>query len=315
MIRALLLIRLKQSYRGLLGIGLIRLVILIALIGFLGLWLFIKTSDKSTAQMVSIGFLLLITIIQLRRGDKSFLKSHFPNYKLLIYAEYTIISFPILLLLVIHQQWISLISFLSLFLIVNLDLKPRYSNINTKLQRLIPSDSFEWKAGLRKHIYIVVPVWIIAILTSFFIGSVPVAIFIFGILTISFYEKCEPYQLILSYELNAKKLIFLKVKRQLQLFSISVLPLIGLFLIFHIDKWHIPIAEYIILCFLHIYVIMTKYAFFESNKKSSAAQTFGSIGFFGGIIPIFLPVVWLLTIWFYFKSINNLNYYLDDYNE
>jgi hypothetical protein len=34
----------------------------------------------------------------------------------------------------------------------------------------------------------------------------------------------------------------------------------------------------------------------------------------GGIIPVFLPVVWLLTILFYSKSVNNLNFFLDDYN-
>ena len=36
MIKALLVIRLKQVYRGLIGIGMIRLVFLIGLIGFVG---------------------------------------------------------------------------------------------------------------------------------------------------------------------------------------------------------------------------------------------------------------------------------------
>ena len=263
---------------------------------------------------MSIGLLFLIAIIQLRRGDKLFLKSHFSNYKLLVFSEYVVISFPILLLLVIHKQWTSLISFSSLLLIVHVDLKPRYSNINTKLQALIPSDSYEWKAGLRKQFYIILPLWIISAITSFFVGSVPVAIFILGISTLSFYEKVEPYQMILSYELDAKKFLFLKVKRQIQLFSIIVIPLVGLFLIFNLDRWYIPVAEFLIFCFIHIYVIMTKYAFFEPNKKSPAAQTIGGIGVLGGIIPVFLPVVWILTVWFYIKSINNLNFYLNDYN-
>jgi len=314
MIKALLIIRLKQFYRGIIGIGLIRIIFLIGLIGFFGLFLYTKTSDKSTSQLVSIGLLSLITAIQLRRGDKLFLKSHFSNYKLLILAEYVVISFPIFLLLVIHRQWGSLLYFLSLLLIVHFDLKPRYYSLNTKLQTFIPSDSFEWIAGIRKQLFIIMPIWIISAGTSFFIGSVPIAIFILGISIFSFYEKGEPYQMILSYEINAKKFLFLKAKRQIQFFSILTIPLIGLFLVFNFNRWYIPITEYLIFCFIHIYVIMTKYAFYEPNKKSPAAQTIGGIGVLGGIIPIFLPVVWVLTIWFYIKSINNLNYYLDDYN-
>lgn len=314
MIKALLIIRLKQIYRGLIGIGLIRLVFLSALIGLLGLFLYTKTSDKSTSQLISIGLLFLITIIQSKRSDKLFLKSHFSNYKLLIFSEYILIALPIIILLFFHKQWISLFSFLSLLLIVNIDLKPRYSSLNTKLQSLIPSDSFEWKAGVRKQLFIIVPVWIISAITSFFIGSIPIAIFVLGISTFSFYEKSESYQMILSYELNAKKFLFLKVKRQIQLFSIITIPLVGLFMIFNFGRWYIPVAEFLIFCFIHIYVIMTKYAFFEPNKRSPTAQTIGGIGVLGGIIPVFLPVVWILTAWFYIKSINNLNFYLDDYN-
>ena len=152
----------------------------------------------------------------------------------------------------VHKQWISLISFSSLLLIVHLDLKSRYSSLNTKIQTLIPSDSFEWKAGIRKQLCIIVPIWIISAGTSFFIASVPVAIFILGILIFSFYDNGEPYQMILSYELDAKKFLLLKVKRQIQLFSIIVIPLVGLFLIFNFDRWYIPIAEFLIFSFVRL---------------------------------------------------------------
>lgn len=314
MIKALLIIRLKQVYRGLIGIGLIRLVFLIGLIGFLGLVLYTKTSNNLIAQYISIGFLFFVMLIHLKRGDKLFLKSHFSNYKILLLLEYFLLSIPILACLFIHKQWDALIAFFGLFIIVHLDVKTTYSSLNTKLQGLIPSDSLEWKAGLRKQFFIIIPIWGIAVITSFFIASVPIAIFILGISTISFFERCEPLQIIWSYELSSKKLLILKVKRQLQLYSMAIIPLIGLFLVFHMNRWYIPIAEYLIFCFLHVYAIMIKYAYFEPNKKSPAAQTLGGIGVLGGIIPVFLPVVWVLTVWFYLKSINNLNYYLDDYN-
>lgn len=314
MIRALLKIRLKQIYRGIIGIGIIRFIFLVGLFGFLGLALYVKSSDKLISQYVSVGFLFLLMLIHLKRGDKLFLKSHFSNYKTLMLAEYIVLSIPFVCCFLIHKQWVAVSELSGLLLIVNLDLKARHSNLNTKLQELIPDDAFEWKAGMRKQFFVIVPIWIIAALTSFFVGSIPVAIFIIGITILSFFEKCEPYQILISSELGATKLLMLKIKRLLQLFSIIVIPLLVLFIVFNPDKWYIPVAEYLIFCSLLIYAIITKYAFYEPNIKSSAAQIYVAIGALGGIIPVFLPVVWLLTILFYSKSVNNLNFFLDDYN-
>ncbi len=314
MIKALLKIRLKQIYRNINGIGLIRFIVLAGFIGLFGIALYVKTSDKLTSQYISIGFLLLILLIHLKRRDKLFLKSHFSNDKILMLTEYIVFSIPLVCCFLIHKQWIAISELSALLIIVNLDLKARHSNLNTKLQKLIPDDAFEWKAGLRKQFFIIVPVWIIAALTSFFVGSVPIAIFILGISISTFFEKCEPYQFLWSNELSSKRLLLLKIKRQIQLFSIIVVPLIVLFLLFNFNRWYIPIAEYFLFCSLHIYSIMTKYAFFEPNIKSPAAQVFLNIGGVGLILPIFLPVIWLLTVRFYIKSVNNLNFFLDDYN-
>ena len=199
-------------------------------------------------------------------------------------------------------------------MIVQLEINTKFSSLNTKLQALIPADSFEWKAGVRRYLYIIVPVWCISIITSFFVASVPVAIFILGVLVLNFFETSESYQILMSYELNSKHLLQLKLKRQLQLFSFVALPLIGMFLIFHYDKWYIAVAEYIIFCILYVYIIMLKYSFYEPNKKSKATQLYSFVGVLGCIIPVLIPVVLLLATWFYYKSINNLNFYLDDYN-
>jgi hypothetical protein len=314
MIKALLTLRLKQIYRALSGLGFFRAMFIVVLAGLLGLFLYVKASDAATSQFISGVFLILILLIHAKREDKLFLKSHFSNYKMLILSEYVLLALPFIVVFIIHQQWISVISFLGLLIIINIDIKPKYSSLNTKIQALIPSDSIEWKAGLRKHFFIIIPVWLIAMLTSFFIGSVPVAIFIIAIITISFYEECEPLSILMSYELSSAKLLLLKIKRQIQLFSLLILPLIGLFLIFHPGRWYIPVIEYLIFSSLNIYVIVTKYTFFEPNKKSPAAQTLEAIGILSGLIPIFLPVVWILTAWLYIKSKNKLKYYLDDYN-
>lgn len=316
MIKNLLVVRLKQISRGLVGIGFIRLIFLIGLTGFVGLGLFVKSSDALLSQFIILGFLLILTLVQLYRSDKLFLKSNFKNFKLLILSEYFILSTPILFCLSFHQHWILLVGLLlGVWIIVNLDYKVKVRSLNTKLQNLIPSDCFEWKAGVRKRFFVIVPIWIVAASSSFLVGSVPVAIFILGILILSFYDKSESLEILQIPELGSARFLFHKIKRQILLFSIVVFPLIVLFVLFNTDEWYIPVIEYIIFSILGGYIIFVKYAFYQPNIKSSAAQLIGGFGILGGIIPVFLPVVMVLAVWFYLKAIVNLNYYLDDYNK
>jgi hypothetical protein len=234
---------------------------------------------------------------------------------LIYYIEYLILASITIAFLIFHFQWIPLLLLLSaLYLIIHLDLKTKQRNLNTKLQLFIPSECFEWKGGVRQSLFFLITLWIIGICTSFFIGSVPVVLFILGIIPFSFYEKGEPYQMILAYEMGPTQFLLHKIKMQISLFSVLTMPLIAAFLVFHSERWYIPISEYFIFISLHVYLILTKYAFYEPNRKSTPAQVFGAIGAFGGIIPLFLPLVWLLSIRFFFKSKKNLFIYLNDYN-
>jgi len=315
MIEAFVKIRLKQFYRGLIGIGLIRIIFLIGLLAFFVLMLFIETSKYPDTFYVTGITAIIILVVHTKRQDKTFLKINFANYKLICFVEYLILASIIIAFLIFHFQWIPLLLLLSaLYLIIHLDLKTRQRNLNTKLQQLIPSECFEWKGGIRQTLFILITLWIIGLCSSFFIGSVPIVLFILGIIPFSFYEKGEPYQMILAYEMGTNQFLFHKIKMQISLFSILTIPLIAAFLVFHHEMWYIPIIEYFIFISLYIYLILTKYAFYEPNSKSPSAQVFGAIGAFGGIIPVFLPVIWLLSIRFFFKSKENLNFYLNDYN-
>jgi len=315
MIEAFIKIRLKQISRGLIGIGLIRVIFLIGLLGFIVFITFVTISNYPDSIYVTGLSALIILVVHTKRQDKSFLKTNFGNYKLVNFVEYLILASIIISFLIFHFQWISLLLLLSaIYLIIHLDVKTKQRSLNTKLQQLIPSACFEWKGGIRQTLFILLPLWIIGLSTSFYIGSVPVVLFILGIIPFSFYEKGEPYQMIIAYEMGATQFLFHKIKMQILLFSILSIPLIAAFLIFHREIWYIPVIEYFIFISLYVYLILTKYAFYEPNSKSMSAQIFGAIGAFGGLIPVFLPVVWLLSIRFFFKSKENLNFYLNDYN-
>ena len=315
MIQAFINIRFKQIFRSLEGLGLIRAIFLIGLLGFIGFVLFIQTALTPNSSYTVGFYLVIITLIQVKRPDKRFTEINFNNFKLIFLIEYLLLMFPLFICLIYHSQWIQVISVVVFtLLIVNLDIKLKRKSLNTSIQKLIPSDCFEWKGGVRNTLILIVPLWIIGLGTSFFVGSVPVVIFILGILPLSFYEKGEPIQMILSYEMGTNRFILHKIRMQLALFTILTIPLIIAFISFHPDIWYIPIAEYFIFISSHIYVILTKYAFYQPNNKTSSAQVFGAIGALGLIIPVFIPLIWLLSIRFYFKSRENLNFYLNDYN-
>lgn len=139
-------VRLKQAYRAVKGIGLFRLIFLAGLLGFLAFILFKQTEILPNAYYFLGVYLSLIVSIQLARQDKLFLKSHFNNYKLICFTEYTILTIPLLLCLIYHSHWLLVfISFPLLFLIVNLDFKVKARDLNTKIQQCIPYACFEWK--------------------------------------------------------------------------------------------------------------------------------------------------------------------------
>lgn len=314
MIARLLKIRFLQLYRTFAGIGLFRAVFLVALTGFAGFAVFQSTVAPGSARWTTAGFVGLIALVHVNRNDKAFLKIHFAHSRMLMFAEYLAASVPLAVCLLIHGQWAALAGLSVLAVIVHLDLRAAQFNLNTSLQARIPADAIEWKAGVRKQFFLLVPIWVLAAGTSFFIGSIPVAIVILGISTLSFCENGEPHPVLLAGERGTVRFLRLKLKRQLQLFSWPVLPLVGLFVVLHPANWYVAVVLYGIFCSLQVYAVLTKYAFYEPNGKPAAAQVFTAIGAVGGLIPFLLPVVWALCFWFYSKAVVNLNFYLDDYN-
>ena len=272
MIKPIISIRRKQLVRALNGVGLFRVVFLLILLCAILYGVFMQLHDIVISNYIFAGFISLIVAIHLRRADKDFLKTYFEKYKLIYFVEYFILSLPLIVCLVYYQHWLQTVVWLiALAFAVNVEFEIKQRSLNTKIQRLIPSNCFEWKSGVRKSLFVIIILWVIGIAFSFFVGSIPIVIFL-------------------------------------------ILPLILIFLVFHYEYWYIPILEYFILIFVHIFTILTKYAFYEPDQKSSAAQVFSIIGMLSIIFFVMIPIVWILSIYLYFKSKEKLNFYLNDYN-
>ncbi len=315
MIKAFIKIRLNQISRYSRSLGLLRFVVIAGCALFPVYKMFMKTVEtESSLYVIGICFLILL-IIQTKRSDKGFLKINFLKYRLVMITEYLILSIPLFFCLAFHNQWLLFISFIVLIVIVsNIDIKTRQRSLNTFFQKLIPSDCFEWKSGIRRSFFYIIPLWLIGMGTSFFVGSIPLVLFILGLIPLGFYEKGEPLQMILSFERNSHRFLFYKISLQTAVFSVLSFPLILVFVLFHPGLWYIPIIEFVIYTTIHIYTILTKYAFYSPGIKISGAQVFEIIGALGIFFPFLLPLILLLSVRFYIKSKKNLNLYLDDYH-
>lgn len=292
-----------------------RILFLLLVFAFFGIILFHASKEAPRTYYVLGLNLILIASLQLKRRDKLFLQTHFHHFRIIYLAEYVLLSFPVIICFFYHSQWMMLVILLiGIAASCYLELNFSKRTLNSRFQRWIPDESFEWKAGLRKWLYLLVPLWIVSLSTSFFIGTAPIAIFIFGFLPLGFYDKGESIQMILAYEKGTNHFLGMKIRLQFIIFSVLVVPLIILFILFHPGLWYIPVIEYFIFVSFHIYLLLAKYAFYISNEKSSAFQMFGSLGFIAVVLPILVPVMWVLTIKFYYQSFEKLNFYLHDFN-
>jgi len=315
MITLLLGIRIKQFYREILKIGLLRIAVLLVLAIMFFIFLFMQASQFSNAVYASIIILLLLFMLHIKRGDKYFLRINFKSYKWIYFAEYTLATLVFLAFLIIHSHWcLALLLLLALGIIVQFDFKTTRFNYNTRIQNWIPNECFEWRSGIRNSFILILCTWLIGFIFSFYVGSVPTAMVVLGVISLSFSEKGEPYQMVVAYEKAPSQFLHLKIRQQVVLLTIVYAPLIFSFLVFHYQLWYIPLLILLIFCILQAYATFVKYSFYEPNSKSSAAQIFVVVGLVGFFAPIFAPLVILLTFRFYFKAKNNLNFYLNDFH-
>jgi hypothetical protein len=297
-------------------LGIFRLLVLIVLVLIVFTTIYAASKEKQNVMFISGIWTLLIISIHTKRQDKIFLRINIEFDKLICSTEYSLLSIPIIVCLLIHSQWLPFIGivFVTLFLgFVKINMRQQKKTLNTCLQQYIPFGMYEWKSGVRQYFYPLIVAWLLGLCTSFFVVGVPVAIFIIGILIIDFYKENESWQMLFSYQKNTTNILYYKIKQHLMFYVITNLPLFILFTIFHFELWYIPAIEFIILLSIHIYVIVLKYSFY-SYDRNMVNPAFMIIGIFIGLIPLTTPLLWLFSIYLFLKARTNLYPYLYDYN-
>lgn len=304
-----------QFYREIVGIGLFRFVVLLGIVFLLFAFLYLQTSEFSNAVFASFIVLLLILTLHIKRNDKIFLRVNFSNTKWIFFIEYLLLSLVLQVFLIVHSfGCLAFLNVAIIGIIVQLDFKRKQSRSNSRVLGWLPAECFEWKSGIRKHFPVILTIWLLGISFSFFVGGVPIALIVLGFIFLSFLEKSEPYQMVIAFEKDPNGFLSLKIRQQTAILLAVSAPLILSYQIFHFHLWYIPFIVLIVFCILLVYAILMKYAFYEPNGKSQAAQIFMVIGIVCLIMPIFAPIIVLLTLRFYLKAKKNLSHYLNDYH-
>ena len=302
-------------YRASSGLGLFRSLFVAFLLLFLLMALYTYISIPEWSGWISAAYLVSIFIIHIKRPDTQFLKVNFINYRLVFFFEYVLLAFLLLVFLLYFQFFeLASVTLLAIAAIPFLGFSFQKKGLNNRIIRAIPDEAFEWKAGIRKNFIFGIIVWLTGMFTSGYVGSVPVAIIMLSLVVVNFFEVGEPLSILISPELNPKQFLFRKLVLSQTIISIIFLPLVMAFVLFHPELWYIPVIEFVLISFILCYAIFLKYAFYKPNEQLVAGQVFTAIGAMSLFLPFLIPMVWVLSVRFYYQSISNLKPYLDDFN-
>jgi hypothetical protein len=315
----LLIIRLKQLYRILLLAGIVRIILIVGFFFFLGVAVFIVSKNAEKVWIVTGIWVAIIFFIQSKRNDRNFLQLTIDNTTDSVYFfEYFIISIPLIVCLLINKQFLPILALIAMISFIGF-IRTKRTKITLRnqsaLQHYIPTYMIEWKAGIRKNFYILLMTWLLGIFFSFFTATVPVAVFLIGLIIIDFYQYNESWQMLVSSEYNEHKFLKYKIIQHIKLFSLFICPLVLLFFIFHYTRWYIIVIELVIMYVIHCFSIIFKYAYYSHDKRVTFNSILMGIGIVLGMIPVTTPLLIIFTVYLYFKAINNIKFYLHDYNQ
>jgi hypothetical protein len=301
--KTLFALRFKTLHRIALEIGVARST---AVIGFL-VYLFFQIFALKNSYIILAINILTIFSLHTTRSDKAFLKSAGVPTMPLFFIEYLSLSIPFIFYFAVNQYFIELSSLLLALCGIGV------SNLTFKTQVLrslsfafVPPLLFEWRAGLRQSWLFITLIYIGAV---FFYQSVTIII-LFNLLLIinltTFYLYGEDRLLIQISQLSPFHFLIFKAKYHVLFATFVLFPLTLLLFIFHPFLWFLAVLVLIINIFMQIFVILQKYAVWDSNSNLQPNMTLYLFYFISFVIPFLLPVGIFLFVRAYKKAIRNL---------
>ncbi|MFA5403657.1 MAG: hypothetical protein WC358_01865 [Ignavibacteria bacterium] len=311
------LIQLKREIK-LLGIFhniIISVVLILALFQIIKLY-----QNYYLALFTFISTVAIILLIQISRKDKSFVYLHLTFPRKAIFTEYAVLSFLFSGYLLFSFYWY----FFVLVILCSAVISGIKYVVKKKtklgfLSKLISPKNFEWISGIRKYRYTFSILYVVTLAVS---PVIFLPIFCLWILTIhifSFYEECEPQNILFSGYTKPSHFLKKKVLRHSILLFILYLPVLLINSIFNPNLIIFNLIFFIVQMTVLALTIFFKYKIYVPRDTLPGNSIFliviqvcTILPFIIGGIPFLLPLPLFLCFKYYFSAKENLKLYLYD---
>ena len=308
----ILKIRLLQIKRELvdLGVGIIVLLLLYVFAVY-NCYLFFQEDKK--ALLLSLAFLLIYVSLQIGRKDKAFVLMHTKQPYKEFFFEYFVLGLPITsVCLFTKNWWLFLVITLCTFFVGYINLGFKRQTYFRNISAFIPAYYFEWISGIRKSFTLLIPFYLLAIL-SCFVRIVPLIFLWFVVVQIvSFFTENESTFILTANDESAKKFLSNKLNRHVSLLLKLIMPIAIINLIFNFSDWIVIVSFVIVLISLLCFAICFKYAGYVPNQNSTAKSITVSMIVLCSLIPYLFIVPFIFAVIYYRKALHNLNPYFND---
>jgi hypothetical protein len=246
------------------------------------------------------------------RGDLSFIYKHFNSAKTQIITEYQLFLLPLSIPVLLTSYWYFFFVLHALVcLIPFVDTTRKIQFKFLFITRYFKND-YIFISGIRKNLFVLVPLLLIALLLSPLKLFPLVALFIFNAVVFSFYEVNESVQMIQASNKVPKQFLSGLLTSAAVKLAIVNVPVLIVNTVFNFDLFLFNLYFLIYNLLMLATVIVLKYADYQYKKQGNSIQ----IKLIIMILGLFIPYLSPLTLIFYFQSraeaIKNLNNYLDD---
>lgn len=245
------------------------------------------------------------------RKDLNFINKYIDQPKKNLCFNYNLSVLPVSSALVFNNYWLLALGLhLGITLLVFIELKPGGPKL-VFIQRYIPKAQFEWIAGLRKNLFIILPLLLIAVFLSPVKFFSVVALFVLNTVFLGFYNFFEPLVMLNPEGLETKEFLQKKVS-----FFTKVLILLNAPLLITNSFFHPDIAWFDA-CFLAGFLLIaccSVYIKYENYKPNDEIRFHidSLLLFASAIVPFLLPIAFFLNSSHKKKAIQNLSHYIDD---
>lgn len=246
-----------------------------------------------------------------KRNDLLFLGRYFKNYKFQIILNYNLFITPLSIALYSGSPWYVVAS---LHLI--LSAIPLFEQRNTRFVLLfignkIPSEHFEWIAGLRKQFFVFIGLLILLLVLSPVKFFFFVPLFLLNTFMSDMFTEYEPLVMLNPSNYSAYDFLNRKIQFGVKMFLMLNLPFIIINSFFNPDMITFNLLFLASSALVLTNAICIKYANYIPNEKLNFHADLFLL-----ILAVFVPFLVPISIYLFYanrkKAINHLNFYFHD---